>query len=391
MANDLPFRVAAEVTPETATNALRQAGLLGSRGELAAVAVEPIGTGQMADSLRLSLTYADAVGEVGDERSEAHPKPPRSIVAKLTSSDERSRMTGRAMRSYEIEVGFYRELANTVDIRTPRCYLARFDPDTHDFVLLLEDLAPARQRDQIEGCDADVAARVLEQAAGLAAPRWNDPDLRKLGWLDRATPESAAVTSSVVGSMLDGFLARYGDLLTAEVIDGLERGMARVGDWWRGLPGAQTVVHGDLRLDNLLLGDAPDAVWTVDWQTAVLGNGVADAAYFLGGSLPTEVRRAHEDDLVRHYHESLVARGVADLSWDECWARYRHGAWHGVYMCVGAAMMVRQTERGDRMFLTNTDRHVRHVLDLDAFDVFDLADRGLPGGSASSGGAARHG
>lgn len=362
----LPFRTAEAITPETATEALRRAGLLTEAVAVSDVRVSPIGTGQMADSLRLSFTYG-----VGSE-----PGPP-SVVVKLPSSDERSRITGRIMRAYEVEVGFYTDIAPTIEIRTPACFLAAIDLDTHDFVLLLEDLAPAVQGDQLDGCDIDLVTRVLDQAAALHAPRWNDPSLGDVEWLARSSPESAAATAAIVGSLYPGFLERYGDSLAPEIIAGLDRAVERIGDWWQGLPGARTILHGDFRLDNLLLGDGPGDIWTVDWQTVVLGNGIADAAYFVGGNLPADVRRSHEDDLVRHYHQALIDRGVSDLSWDECWARYRHGAWHGVYLCIAASMLVEQTERGDRMFINNTEHHVQHALDLDAFDAFDLADTDL--------------
>ena len=71
---------------------------------------------------------------------------------------------------YEVEVGFYNDVASTVDVRTPRCHLAAIDLETHDFVLLLDDLAPARQGDQLAGCDVDLAERVLDQAAAFHAP-----------------------------------------------------------------------------------------------------------------------------------------------------------------------------------------------------------------------------
>ena len=372
MTAGLPFRTAEEVTAETVTEALRRAGLLGRAGSVEEVTVTPIGTGQMADSLRLTMVYG-ASSEGG----------PASVVAKLASTDDRSRATGRAMRAYEVEVGFYRDLAGTVDIRTPKCSLAEIDLDTHDFLLLLEDLAPAVQGDQIDGCDVDLTARVLDQAAALHAPRWNDPRLDQIEWLARSTPESAAVTASIVASLFPSFVDRYGDRLAPEVIAGMERGVERIGDWWRGLPGAQTVLHGDMRLDNLLLGPGDHDIWTVDWQTVILGNGIADAAYFVGGNLLPEVRRANEEDLVRQYHRALTDRGVSGLSWDECWARYRHGTWHGVFLSLAASMLVEQTERGDLMFITNTDRHVRHALDHDAFDVFDLYESELVSGGST--------
>ncbi len=47
-------------------------------------------------------------------------------------------------------------------------------------------------------------------------------------------------------------------------------------------------------------------------------------------------------------------------------ADYRHFTFAGITVAVGAAMLVQRTERGDRLFLTMLDRHVRHVLDHDA-------------------------
>ena len=38
----------------------------------------------------------------------------------------------------------------------------------------------------------------------------------------------------------------------------------------------------------------------------------------------------------------------------------------GVLMAIVASMVVQRTERGDRMFLTSTQRHAQHALDEDA-------------------------
>ncbi|MEO7371122.1 MAG: hypothetical protein ABIZ69_09675, partial [Ilumatobacteraceae bacterium] len=79
---------------------------------------------------------------------------PSSLIAKLPSPDPASRTTGIALRNYEREVCFYEQVAPTVDIRVARCYHAEWHPETGDFVLLMEDLAPAVPGDQVTGCDA---------------------------------------------------------------------------------------------------------------------------------------------------------------------------------------------------------------------------------------------
>jgi hypothetical protein len=352
----LPFRSADEITAGALDAALRAAGVVTS-GRVSSVVTEPVGTGQMAESVRLTIGY------------DGPTDGPSTLIAKLPSRDERSRATGRALRAYEVEVGFYNDVASIVDVRTPKCHLAAIDLDTHDFVLLLEDLAPAHQGDQLAGCDADLAARVLDQAAAFHAPRWGHPSLEAIPWLDRSTPESAATTSAIVGSLYPGFVERFGHAFDDDILRELDRAMAQIDVWWQGAGGPRTVTHGDLRLDNLLIGDAPDDLWVVDWQTTLLSNGVADVSYFIGGNLTAEDRRTHEEALVQGYLGALRARGVEDLDWNECWRLYRHGVWHGVYLTVGASMLVEQTERGDLMFTTDLERHVRHAIDLEAQNV----------------------
>src|SRR5437660_9138061 len=75
------------------------AGALGT-GPVASFSVREIGTGQMSESHRISLTYE------GPE-----PPGPARIVIKLAASDPTSRATGVGLGSYAREVRFYRELA----------------------------------------------------------------------------------------------------------------------------------------------------------------------------------------------------------------------------------------------------------------------------------------
>src|ERR1035437_10577362 len=69
-------------------------------GPIERFGVEPIGTGQMSESRRVSIDYA--------------PGPdsgPASVVLKTASADENSRAAGVGLGVYEREVRFYRELA----------------------------------------------------------------------------------------------------------------------------------------------------------------------------------------------------------------------------------------------------------------------------------------
>jgi hypothetical protein len=345
---------AADVSPEWLTAVLAAAGSLAAGATVVDYAIEPIGTGQMADTARFSLVY--------DEPGAGPP----SVVGKFASADDQSRATGLALRAYEIEVCFYRDLAGRVEARIPALYFADVEPATGWFTLLLEDIVGARQGDQIAACGPDVAAAVLEEMAGLHAPCWEVPELSALGWLNRATPEADEFLGAMVGSLFPGFLERYGDQLAPEHVDLCRLFVEHLPAWSRSRTGPCTASHGDFRLDNLLFQPGERRPVVVDWQTLSWAGGSYDVAYFIGGCLEADDRRTHELDLMAGYHESLCARGVQDYSLAQLRHDTRRDSFGGVLMAIVASMVVQRTERGDLMFLTSTTRHAQHALDVEA-------------------------
>jgi hypothetical protein len=175
---------------------------------IAEVAVTRVGTGQVGASYRCRLTYGGPV----------HQDGPVTVVVKLPSPDEQSRATGTALRNYEREVRFYNELRHTVDITTPRCFHADWDPVGGGFVLVLEDLAPAEQGDQIAGCHVADARLALSELAALHAPRWNDPSLAEIEWLGRRTPDDANTLQQLYQMMWPGFVTAPGVPMRTNVL-----------------------------------------------------------------------------------------------------------------------------------------------------------------------------
>lgn len=344
------------LTPEWLTAALAAAGLLDG-ATVTAADPRPLGTGQMCDSVRVALSYDRAAGG------------PATLVAKLPAADETSRATAVMLRNYEKEVRFYRELAAGLAVRTPDVYYADIDPPTGRFVLLLEDLAPAEQGDQLAGCTPEVAEAALAQLVGLHAPRWGDGSLAGLDWLNPDPETGRAMMLGLLPNLWAGFQERYAASLTEDIRAAGGQLFDRLAGYLADAGGPSTVVHGDFRLDNLLIDAGTGDVAVVDWQTCAYGPALSDVAYFVGAGLLADDRRRHEEALVRGYHRGLLAAGVAGYGWDDCWTAYRRGTWSGLLMAVGAAMLVRRTERGDRMFLAMASRHARHALDLDAVEV----------------------
>ena len=345
-----------EVGADWLTQALRADGRA-NHGQVTSLRRELVGTGQMGCNVRFHLEWDGAP-----------PDAPRTVIGKFPSADPTSRATGALQGVYRKEVEFYRQIAATVDIRVPRCFLALVDATGGEFVLLLEDVAPARQGDQLRGCGVDVAALALEELVKLHAPRWDDPALAQLDFLDGPSAERSKLLGVLYASLWPGFEARYGERLAPDVMAlGARLGPA-LEAWSLALRSPLTVTHGDYRLDNMLFrpsGDASPLV-VVDWQTVGRGVGTSDAAYFLGAGLPVDLRRAHERELLRGYWEGLEAVGISGYTWEQCWYDYRHATFGGVVMAVIASMIVQQTERGDEMFVTMASRHGRHALDLEA-------------------------
>ncbi len=355
-----------DVTPAWLTMVLDGTDLVDPDQEVDSVSVEPVGTGQMGDTVRVSFHTASTSGPGGD----------RSVIAKFASADEQSRATGLMTRAYEIEVGFYGLVADRIATRMPRCYHRECDPSTGWFVLLLEDLDDAVQGDQLAGCGVEVAAAALTELAALHGPAWRQPQLAAIDWLQRNGVEADEFLAGLVTSLWPGFLERYGDRLEPEHRSLCDRFIGVLGPWLADRPESTTVVHGDFRLDNLLFRPGDVRPYVVDWQTASWGSAASDVGYFLGGSLLPGDRRAHLDQLLGAYHGALVAHGVADYGPDRLLAEYRQLCFGGLVMSIGASMLVKQTDRGDEMFVHSVARYAQQALDLEAEATLPAAARG---------------
>jgi hypothetical protein len=197
------------------------------------VGVQPptfIGTGQTGRNARFFLTW---------DRPEGRPA---SVVGKFASGDEQARQNAFGSGTYLTEVSFYREMAPTLDVRIPTAYLAAYDHDRPDFVMIMEDLAGSAQGDQFKGLTVDQAALAVEQAVGLHAPRWGDPTL-----------------GMVYAMMVEPFLDRLGAGLDADIVDLVRRIAPSATRWALASDTPRTVVHLDFRPDNFMFACTPDA------------------------------------------------------------------------------------------------------------------------------------
>ena len=319
--------------------------------EITGVTATRVGTGQMGQSWRLVLESTD-------------PAAPRSVVAKMAGGDPSTR--GLISDGYRNEFLWYTELAPTVAITTPRCWYATIVEDSTSFVFLLDDLAPSMPGQQLAGVTAAEADVALRQLAGLHGPRWNDASLLAIPALRAPTPEGTGFHAQIFGGAIPQFVEKFGEWLLADDVAVLEDVATWVGEWLMAGTDRLTLTHGDFRPDNLMITPDGTGVSTLDWQTIGLGFGGRDVGYFLGLGLDTDLRRAHERELVGAYHESLTAHGV-DVTFDDCFADYRLGTPQGPLVTVLGAVYATATPTDDSnaMFASMARRSCAAIRDLD--------------------------
>ena len=112
------------------------------------IEVSPLGEGQ------------GVIGQVTRVRADTATGP-KSYVVKFASDKPENRVVAETYDMYRREVHFYQSLAAVLPVRVPRCFAARHDPHSGDFVLVLEEMTDCRVGDQIRGASLGLGHPVM--------------------------------------------------------------------------------------------------------------------------------------------------------------------------------------------------------------------------------------
>ena len=239
---------------------------------------------------------------------------PETVVVKLPTLDPQGVALCEDLDFYLREVRFYDEIGVANPLRPARPYFTAFDPATHEFILVLEDLQRLRVNDQIDGCSPADAEIVVDAIAGHHAFWWESDKFSSMPWLKAFNdpPYPQVITANFTASW-PLVLDRFGDGLSTEV-KGLGARLPWLVDWYTAQLARPpvTFAHGDLRLDQLFFAVTPadPPLTALDWQVSTKARGAYDLAYFLSQSMTTETRRSCEKALIERYAERLAEYGI---------------------------------------------------------------------------------
>jgi hypothetical protein len=199
------------------------------------------------------------------------------------------------------ETRFNAAFSNDPTVPAPRAWFAKSDGPTGNLCLVTEKMTGATEYQED---DASLSAEHIDAAldglARLHARFWN------------RTPKEVEAIPRAVVDWFDS-LVRFSWGRAARTL---------LVESWVHMNAAQTVLHGDARIGNMLFGER---FVLIDWQAVRLGLAAFDLAYFLTLSLTTPRREELEARAIATYHARLVAHGVTGYSQAQLEEDYRHG------------------------------------------------------------------
>ncbi|MBM4455318.1 MAG: hypothetical protein FJ411_02885, partial [Verrucomicrobia bacterium] len=244
---------------------------------------------------------------------------PHRYILKVGSDIPQRRQWAGALRVFERELAAYRLLGPLKEKLSPRLFSGGTALHGSDGLLRLEFIRDGRNRDQLLGLTWPELVSATRAIARIHARFWNSPALKKAQGL----PQHHYMRAHQTRHHLPGFL-RWAKLSanTEKIFRALppqvHQALARL----RQRP--LTLVHGDLRADNIFYGRK--SVRFIDWGLSLAGNAAFDLARLAGGSARKPLSLIQHVDLFAVWHAELLRRGVRNYPLHEAWQDYRDSA-----------------------------------------------------------------
>lgn len=299
------------IDKEWLTEVLKDSGQIAS--EVTSLERESIGAGigLMGELSRLQLEYA------GEEDL------PNTLVAKCAAQNE-NRQVAQILDFYNREADFYNRVAADCPMNVPDSYHADVNPDTYDFVLLMEDLGDVAPPDQLVGASEEEIYSAIGNVAEMHA-RWWGATAESQPWMYEmmSAREAVRMRDMIYMPAAEPALEKMDYLLTSEQKELIRQvGQNYVEAWSKSSLPAETFVHGDYRQDNMLYIEKDEDPLVMDWQISGRGQPVFDVTYFMCQSVDQQLRAEIELDVLKFYVSKLAEHGL-QYDFDVCLEDYR--------------------------------------------------------------------
>jgi serine/threonine protein kinase len=283
--------------------------------------------------------------------------PDRYILKVGSDIPERRKWAGE-LGVFERELAAYRLLAPLKGKLSPRLFSGSSALRGSDGLLLLEFLEAARNRDQLGGLTWPELTSAARAIAKIHARFWNSPVLKKA----KGLPHHHYMRAHELRRHLPAFLrwAKLPEKTTKTfrtLPQQVDAALVRL------RKGALTLVHGDLRSDNIFYGRK--SVRLIDWGLCLAGNGAFDLARLAGGSARKSLSLLQHVDLFKIWHTELQRRGVRHYPLHDAWQEYRDAVLLTLTIPVtNAPTLASFSPRGRRMAKLITKRFLFSAREL---------------------------
>ena len=293
---------------------------------------------------------------------------PSSVILKSETSDEEFNTFSRLNNAFGREIGVYTHCTPRLQDHRPKIYASQ---DGSPSWLLMEDLSHLRSGDQVIGLSYAETRATVERMAAFHAAFWLEPALEQHSWLPRHGFWFADPKAEIV----EDFFRVYGVRFGAEVCRLYRAVLEQSSAIDRALDHRPwTLVHGDLRADNVLFDNTvedPDSV-ILDWSWASRSLAAIDLAFLVGGSTPHVQRLGRHEDLLALWHGALVSRGVRDYPLAEA----RRDQQLAALRCITAGIAMHSFSRGEEtpvraaLFMDDAiQRHAAYAAEVAAWEA----------------------
>ena len=283
---------------------------------------------------------------------------PKRYILKVGSDIPQRRQWAGELRVFERELAAYLLLTPLKGKLAPRLFSGATALRGSDGLLLLEFIRDARNRDQLRGLTWPELVSAARAIARIHARFRNSPVLRKA----KGLPQHRYMRAHQVQRHLPTFL-RWAKLpgKTEKMFRNLPQQVNQALARLRKRP--LTLVHGDLRSDNIFYGRK--FVRFIDWGLALAGNAAFDLARLAGGSARKPLSLLQHVDLFKIWHAQLLRRGVRNYPLHEAWQDYRDAVLLTLTIPVtNAPTLATFSARGRRMARLITKRFLFSAKEL---------------------------